>query len=67
MGPWHFRALEAYFDGNQLIIRSTPLYDMREKKEDDGFMQRLTRWWFGFYVGDTTLFRVDPNLVESGN
>lgn len=67
MGPWQFRVLEAYFDGNRLIVRSTPLHDMRNKRHDHGFLEKLTRWWLGDCVGETEMFRVDPNLMESDN
>jgi hypothetical protein len=30
MGPQHLRVLEAYFDGKNLIIGQTKLYDMRQ-------------------------------------
>lgn len=67
MGPFHFRVLEAYFNGNNLVVRSTPLYDMMVKREDDDFLQNLTRWWFGYCVGETEVFCVDPKLMKSHN
>lgn len=67
MGPWHFRVLEAHFDGNRLVVRSTPLYDMRRKRQDRDFLQSLTRWWLGHCVGETEIFRVDSDLVENEN
>lgn len=51
MGPWHVRVLEAYFDGSKLIVRNTPLYDLRNN--GDVVLQDLCRWWYGNCVGDT--------------
>lgn len=59
MAPWHLRVLEAYYNGNNLVVRSTPLYDIREKMEDDDFLQNLTRWWFGDYGGETRVLPVN--------
>lgn len=41
MAPWHIRVLEAYFDGNKLVVRKTPLYDMRENGET--ILQNIVR------------------------
>lgn len=59
MAPWHFRVLEAYYDGDNLVVRNTPLCDMRDKMEDHDFLQNLTRWWFGDYGGETQVLPVD--------
>lgn len=51
MGPWHIRVLEAYFDGSKLIVRNSPLFDMRGK--DPAVLENLTRWWYGHGIGNT--------------
>ncbi|PYI00547.1 hypothetical protein BO78DRAFT_329788 [Aspergillus sclerotiicarbonarius CBS 121057] len=51
MGPQHLRVLEAFFDGQNLIVRQTRLYDMTEY--DAGIVDLLTRWWLGFAAGQT--------------
>ncbi|PWY86570.1 hypothetical protein BO94DRAFT_535734 [Aspergillus sclerotioniger CBS 115572] len=50
-GPQHLRVLEAFFDGQNLIVRQTRLYDLREY--DAEVIDLLTRWWLGFAVGET--------------
>ncbi|OGM39297.1 hypothetical protein ABOM_011967 [Aspergillus bombycis] len=55
MGPEQIRVLEAYFNGKNLIIRKTKLYDM--KQEDMATVDLLTRWWLGFAVGETKLIK----------
>lgn len=61
MGPWHIRVLEAYFDGSKLIVRNTPLYDMRWK--DAAALENLTRWWYGHGIGNTEESHADNNLA----
>ncbi|KAB8257904.1 hypothetical protein BDV32DRAFT_126626 [Aspergillus pseudonomiae] len=58
MGPQQIRVLEAYFDGKNLIIRKTKLYDM--KQEDMETVDLLTRWWLGFAVGETKSIKTAP-------
>ncbi|KAJ5577505.1 uncharacterized protein N7459_006469 [Penicillium hispanicum] len=53
MGPWHIRVLEAYFNGNKLVVRNTDLIDLRDK--NDTVLKNLLRWWFGAGIGDTTV------------
>lgn len=61
MGPWHIRVLEAYFDGSKLVVRNTPLHDMRGK--DAAVLENLTRWWYGHGIGNTTELLADNNLA----
>lgn len=63
MGPWHLRILEAYFDGNKLVVRNTPLYDMRDHYDDVPFLQDLTRWWYGNAIGNTKVLHANSNLA----
>jgi hypothetical protein len=35
VGPQHLRVLEAYYDSENLVIRETKLYDMREYDAND--------------------------------
>ncbi|KAE8335339.1 hypothetical protein BDV24DRAFT_171433 [Aspergillus arachidicola] len=58
MGPQQLRVLEAYFNGKNLIIRKTKLYDM--KQEDTATIDLLLRWWFGFAVGETKSVKTAP-------
>ncbi|KAF5864251.1 hypothetical protein ETB97_008248 [Aspergillus alliaceus] len=51
MGPQHVRMLETYFNGVELVVRQSRLYDMR--KFDLGVLERFTRWWFGYAIGET--------------
>ncbi|KAI9041454.1 uncharacterized protein KD926_006850 [Aspergillus affinis] len=51
MGPQHIRVLEAYFNGENLVIRKTKLYDMT--KYDAATLSLLTRWWMGHAGGET--------------
>ncbi|PYI01199.1 hypothetical protein BO78DRAFT_464824 [Aspergillus sclerotiicarbonarius CBS 121057] len=51
MGPQHLRVLEAHFNGKNLIIGQTRLYDMRQ--ENMATIDLLTRWWLGFAKGET--------------
>jgi hypothetical protein len=41
----HLRVLEAYFDGEELFVRTTKLYDMEKQIHD--VLLRLSRWWLG--------------------
>ncbi|PYI29012.1 hypothetical protein BP00DRAFT_427912 [Aspergillus indologenus CBS 114.80] len=45
IGEHYLRVIEAYFDNGQLIMRSTPLMDMRER--DLGQLITLVRWCWG--------------------
>lgn len=53
MAPWHVRILEAYFDGRKLVVRNTPLYDMRNKVASEAVMENLCYWWYGNSIGNT--------------
>lgn len=61
MGPWQLRVLEAYFNGTKLVVRNTPLYDMRGK--DEAVLQNLTRWWYGHGIGNTEVLHLDNDAV----
>ncbi|KAH8423130.1 uncharacterized protein LDX57_000886 [Aspergillus melleus] len=61
MGPQHLRVLEAYFTGENLVIRKTKLYDMT--KYDASTLDQLTRWWLGHAGGQTTV--IDRELLDS--
>ncbi|KAJ5183356.1 hypothetical protein N7492_000972 [Penicillium capsulatum] len=63
MGPWHLRVMEAYFDGSKLVVRNTPLYDMRDYREDEPFLHDLCRWWYGHGIGNTKVLHTDDNLA----
>ena len=41
----HARLLESYFDGESLILRSSDLYDLSEKK--------MALWFLGKPAGET--------------
>ncbi|RDW84144.1 uncharacterized protein DSM5745_04470 [Aspergillus mulundensis] len=45
IGQHHVRIIEAYHDGKKLIVRTTPLIDMR--KRDEERLIGLTRWCLG--------------------
>lgn len=51
MGPWHVRAIEAYSDSSNLVVRSTKLYDLR--KDNAGVLDNLCRWWYGKAIRET--------------
>lgn len=53
MGPYHFRVLEAYFTGEKLIIRNTPLYDMRVEDTATVVLEAVNLWWHGGVVENT--------------
>ncbi|KAJ5585384.1 uncharacterized protein N7459_005184 [Penicillium hispanicum] len=63
VGPWHLRILEAYFDGSKLVVRNTPLYDMRDHCEDEAFMQDICRWWYGSCIGNTNVVHANDRLA----
>ncbi|PWY87804.1 hypothetical protein BO94DRAFT_565698 [Aspergillus sclerotioniger CBS 115572] len=62
MGPHHLRVLEAYYNGVNLVVRKTKLYDMKEY--DEKTLELLTRWWLGHAVGDTTKLITPETLVS---
>ncbi|KAL4803992.1 hypothetical protein BDV18DRAFT_162402 [Aspergillus unguis] len=45
IGEHHLRVIEAYHDGEQLVMRTTPLFDLG--KPHDSFLIKLTRWFLG--------------------
>ncbi|KAL4931964.1 uncharacterized protein BDV17DRAFT_288535 [Aspergillus undulatus] len=45
IGEHHLRVIKAYHDDEQLVMRTTPLFDLR-KRDDDLFIQ-LSRWCLG--------------------
>ena len=47
----HARAIEAYFDGQHLILRCTPLYSFRD--DPSTTLKRLTEWYMGAPTGNT--------------
>ncbi|KAE8153053.1 hypothetical protein BDV25DRAFT_137294 [Aspergillus avenaceus] len=51
MGPAHLRVLEAYYNGQHLVVRKTELYDMRDF--NPALITLLTKWWLGYAVGET--------------
>ncbi|PWY90770.1 hypothetical protein BO70DRAFT_384398 [Aspergillus heteromorphus CBS 117.55] len=51
LGPRHARLLLAHYDGNNLVIRKSELFDCREKNIP-AFRVPL-RWWCSSAVGDT--------------
>ncbi|KAJ5577956.1 uncharacterized protein N7459_006920 [Penicillium hispanicum] len=52
MGPQHARAIEAYYDGKNLILRTTKLYDFRTKNVQG--LKDFAEWYRGNPIGDTT-------------
>lgn len=52
MGPQHARAIEAYHDGQHLILRTTKLYDFRTMNLQG--VKDFAEWWRGNPIGDTT-------------
>ncbi|RAK99754.1 uncharacterized protein BO80DRAFT_465779 [Aspergillus ibericus CBS 121593] len=57
LGPQHLRVLEAYYNGVNLVVQKTRLYDMMEY--DEGLMDLLMKWWVGHAVGETELITRD--------
>lgn len=52
MAPQHARALQAYYDGDELIIRKTDLLDFTQGKNPDALLL-LTRLIMSTSIGDT--------------
>ncbi|KAL4792663.1 hypothetical protein BDV19DRAFT_368229 [Aspergillus venezuelensis] len=52
IGGHHLRVIEAYHDGEKLIMRTTKPYDM--SKRDDNLINELTRWRLGGPTDKTT-------------
>lgn len=52
MGPRHARALQAYYDGDELVIHKTDLFDFTKCKNTDALLL-FTRFEAGTAVGDT--------------
>ncbi|PYI21027.1 hypothetical protein BO99DRAFT_95719 [Aspergillus violaceofuscus CBS 115571] len=63
MYPQQLRVLEAYFDGQDLVVSSTKLYDMRN--EDTESLKWFLQWWLGPPVGDTKSIPVSCQLLCS--
>ncbi|GAB1217429.1 hypothetical protein ATERTT37_006668 [Aspergillus terreus] len=51
MGPFHLRVLEAYYNGDKVVVRKTKLYDMRGYNPTT--LDLLHRWWLGYACGET--------------
>ncbi|GKZ81449.1 hypothetical protein AnigIFM56816_005970 [Aspergillus niger] len=51
MGPQHARVIEAYFNGTMFVMRTTQLYDLREK--DEAVIKTFGQWYLGEPTGDT--------------
>ncbi|KAE8147975.1 hypothetical protein BDV25DRAFT_159179 [Aspergillus avenaceus] len=51
MGPQHARIVEAYFDGEWLVMRPTRLFDLRDKNET--LIKCFGQWYFGEPIGET--------------
>ncbi|QVM12355.1 hypothetical protein D8B26_006985 [Coccidioides posadasii str. Silveira] len=45
VGMHHVRILEAYFNGKQLMVHSTKLYDLEQQNHE--LLIQLSRWWLG--------------------
>lgn len=52
VGLHHVRVLEAFFQDEELVVRTTGLYDLG--KQDDELLMRLSRWWLGHASGRST-------------
>ena len=46
VGPNHLRVLEAFFNGDVLVVRTTRNYNMA--KENAETLTLLSRWWLGY-------------------
>lgn len=51
MGPRHGRILQAHYDGTNLVVRKSKLFDLRSKDVDA--LKLFARWWCASPVGDT--------------
>ncbi|KAI9372849.1 hypothetical protein BJX61DRAFT_542287 [Aspergillus egyptiacus] len=54
VGMHHLRVLEAFFDGENLVIRTTQNFDIGQP--DRKFFITLSRWWLGFPSSKSTAF-----------
>ncbi|GKZ33997.1 hypothetical protein AbraIFM66950_004128 [Aspergillus brasiliensis] len=55
MGPQHARVIEAYFNGAMFVMRTTRLFDLREK--DEAVIKTFGQWYLGEPTGDTRHLR----------
>ncbi|GAD92742.1 hypothetical protein ANI_1_426054 [Paecilomyces variotii No. 5] len=53
MGPQHLRLIQAHWDGQELVIQKSKLYDLRHK--DDKLLDFLAAWFSSRPVGDLSL------------
>ncbi|OJD16610.1 hypothetical protein AJ78_03250 [Emergomyces pasteurianus Ep9510] len=45
VGMHHIRVLEAYFNGEELVVRATELYDLEHRNHK--LLIQLSKWWLG--------------------
>ncbi|OAX77498.1 hypothetical protein ACJ72_08203 [Emergomyces africanus] len=45
VGMHHIRVLEAYFNGKELVVRATELYDLEHQNHK--LLIQLSKWWLG--------------------
>ncbi|EGC45060.1 conserved hypothetical protein [Histoplasma capsulatum var. duboisii H88] len=45
VGMHHIRVLEAYFNGKELVVRATGLYDLEHRNHK--LLIQLSKWWLG--------------------
>lgn len=52
MGPRQARVLQAHYNGRELVVHKTKLFDFTKKKDNDALLL-LSRWAASSAVGDT--------------
>ncbi|UCK57228.1 hypothetical protein AFCA_000164 [Aspergillus flavus] len=62
MRPQHARIIEGYFDGKELVISKSPLYDFT--REEQALLRLFARNLFNFIINET-FFSMLPHSVLS--
>ncbi|KAL1961045.1 hypothetical protein VTO42DRAFT_4933 [Malbranchea cinnamomea] len=65
VGLHHVRVLEAHFNGKQLVVRVTKLYNM--EKKDTELLRLLSSWWLGHPSEKSTVGPYGENSSGCGN
>lgn len=60
VGMHHVRVLEAYFDGKELVVGATGLYDLEQRNHE--LLIQLSRWWLG-HAGDRSTEELGSNTT----
>lgn len=58
----HIRVIEAFYDGQELVVRSTKNYDIQHRDLD--LLIRLSRWWVRYPSQKDTSGFVPVSLEE---